>query len=142
MFKNDFELYENISALRKIYKSIEYCEDCERIRALDLIALHTELFIPNGVFISHQITDYIKKTFELPSFSCFPKGLCLNIFSSVKNLPEKYYEFYANFYSWGVRELIAKNSNTPSSVLKMLEDDVDEVVRRNAKNSLQNRGEE
>lgn len=142
MFKNNFELYENISALRKIHKSIEYCEDCELIRALDLIALHTKLFTPNGVFISPQITDYIQKTFMLPSFSFFPRGLCLIIFERDKNLPEKYYELYANFYSWGVRELIAKNSNTPSSVLKMLENDVDEVVRVIAKNSLQNRGEE
>lgn len=141
MFKNDFELYENISALRKIHKTREYCEECERIHALDLIALHTELFTPNGVILSHQIREYIKKTFELPSFSLSPRGLCLMIFERDKNLPEKYYELYANFYSWGVRELIAQNSNTPSSVLKMLEDDVDEIVRRNARHFLRNRGE-
>lgn len=136
MFKNHFEVYENVRALHKARNSLSEYDDLELINILDLMNLHTELFVPDGIRVNFSRKDYIRKTFETVSLRVSVEPLILTVFYKIANLPKKYFEIYAEFYSWKVRDFIAEDSNTPSSVLSILLNDPDLVVRHHANETL------
>lgn len=144
MFKNYFELYENIKSLDNISKNIvknNYQNELQySIQFLYLMSKHKDLF---DIRFS-SIREYCKNTFYLYEWGFNPVNRINDIFNNrqiIDKLPEELLELYSFFYSWQVRNAIAGCSNTPIEVLHKLSEDHDSYVAHKAIVSLTDRNQ-